>query len=294
MGPLDIAVAKMAARQRSLIHRDQALDLGMTVRQFQARAAGGIYLRMQPNVFRLAGSPVTWEQRVLAACMSAGRGAGASHRCAALIWGFRGIESAPVEITVPASRRPSLTEVVVHRTGAADLVVRRGIPVTTPATTLLALGAVVGAATLESAVEDAVFRRLTTPGRLADTLERLGGPGRSGSGALRRVLEGRGPGVAATESVLEDRMVRLLRRGGLPAPVRQFPVGGVRLDFAYPDRLLGIEVDGAAFHSASADVQRNCTKSNLLVGLGWRILRFTWADIRDRPDDVLDQLAVAA
>jgi len=293
VNPLDVAVAKVAARQRSLVHRDQTRALGMTLRQFQGRTNAGLYVRSQPNVVRMADAPVTWEQRVLAACMSAGDGAAASHRSAALLLGLRGVEQAPVEITVPGSRRPTLYDVVLHRSPATECTPRRGIPVTSPATTLLVLGAVVDDATLESAVEDAVLRRLTTVRALTDMLGRLGRSGRDGSGALRRVLEERGGG-AATESILEDMMVRLLRRAGWPTPERQFRVSDVRLDLAYPARKLGIEVHGVAFHSATADVQRNAAKLNRLLALGWRILQFTWADIRYRPGSVLDQLAMAA
>lgn len=290
---IDVALAQVAARQRSLVHRDQALALGMTVRQFQARTKSGLYLREQPNVFRLAGVPVTWEQRVLAACMAAGTGAVASHRCAALLWGLRGIEQAPVEVTVPLDRRPRLTDVVVHRMAVADHATRWGIPVTSATSTLAVLGAFVDAATLESAVEHAIFRRLTSPQRLLEYLEKLGPRGVNGSAALRRVLEERGPGAAATESVLEDEVARLLRAAGIYDFERQYWVEGYRLDFAAPPIKLGLEVNGVAFHSAAIDVQRNCHKLNRLVALGWRVLQFTAADIRRRPRRVVGELSSA-
>jgi very-short-patch-repair endonuclease len=290
---LDVAVAKLAARQRGLVHRDQALALGMTVRQYQARTASGLYVRSQPRVVRLAGAAVDWEQRVLAASMSAGKGAAASHRAAALVWGLRGIERAPVEIAVPMGRSPDLTGVVVHRSRTAELTVCRGIPVTRPAATLLVLGSTVDEATLRQAVEDAIFRRLTTVVRLADMVERYGRSGRDGTALLRQMLAERAPDAAATESVLEDMMDRLLRDAGIDDFHRQYEVEGVRLDFAKPEIKLGIEVDGLAFHSGSDDVQRNYRKLNRLLALGWRILHFTWADIRYRPDAVLRELALA-
>ena len=289
---LDVAVAKLAARQRSLVHRDQVLALGMTVRQFQARTASGLYVREQPKVFRLAGAPVTWEQQVLAACMSAGPGAAASHRSAALLWGFRGSEQAPVELTVPSARRPSLAGVVLHRAPTVDLVRYRGIPVTTAASTLLVLGSVVPPAKLESAVEDAILRRLTTYERLLELVARRGRSGRDGTAALRRLLEERGAGPA-TESILEDMMGRLLRRAGIDDYERQYWVEGVRLDFARPATKLGIEVNGLAFHSGADDLQRNCRKFNRLLALGWRVLQFTWADVRYRPHDVIAELTLA-
>ena len=292
MTPLDVSVAKLAARQRSLIHRDQALALGMTQRQYQARTTSGLFVPCQPHVARLAAAPVDWEQRVLAACMSAGSGAGASHRSAAILWRLRGLDRAPVEITAPIGRTPHLTDAVVHQSSTTDLTVCRGIPVTTVASTLLVLGSVVDGAVLESAVEDAILRRLTTYERLVEMVDRLGRSGRDGTAALRRLLDERGPGVA-TENVLEDEMARLLRRAGFDDFERQYEVGGVRLDFARPATKLGIEVNGLAFHSGAVDLQRNWRKLNRLLAMGWRILQFSWADIRYRPDDVLAQLAMA-
>ncbi|MEA2826058.1 MAG: hypothetical protein QOG43_497 [Actinomycetota bacterium] len=261
----------------------------MTPRQWQTRTKSGLYLRSHPNVVRLAGAPVTWEQRVLAACLSGGVGTAASHRAAALLWGLRGIERAPVEVTVPGDRRPVLDRVVVHRAEAGRLTTRSGIPVTTPAATLLVLGSVVDAPTLESAAEDAILRGFTTYERL---VEMAAPSGRHGSAALRRLLEERGPG-AATESFLEDMMVRLLRRAGIDDYERQYWVEGVRLDFARPATKLGIEVNGLAFHSGADDLQRNCRKLNRLLALGWRILQFTFADVRYRPDDVIAELTLA-
>jgi very-short-patch-repair endonuclease len=65
-------------------------------------------------------------------------------------------------------------------------------------------------------------------------------------------------------------------------------VGRVRLDFAYPHLRLGIEADSRTWHGGRADVQRNRDKGNVLVAHGWRVLHFTWADVRRRPRDVVD------
>ncbi len=100
-------------------------------------------------------------------------------------------------------------------------------------------------------------------------------------------MEARDPATAPTESVLEDRLVAVLRRGGLPEPVRQHRVGGVRVDLAYPEAWLAIEADSRVWHAGRGDVQRNSAKRNLLVGLGWRVLHFTWFDVTTRPAYVL-------
>lgn len=73
--------------------------------------------------------------------------------------------------------------------------------------------------------------------------------------------------------------------------VRQYPFAehlGRRhaFDFAFPDRLLAVEIDGAVHRIKgrfAADVERH----NLAQVLGWRVLRF-------RPADVLTGKAIDA
>ena len=281
MKPIDVSLNRLAARQYSLAHRKQLLDLGMSARQIQSRVESGWLVPVHRGVYRLAGAAESHEQAVLAACL-ASHGA-ASHRSAALLWGLRGVAEAPVEIIVSAGRYTRLAGVVVHRTDTLDDVdvsrVRR-IPVTTPARTLVDLGAVAPGEVVESAVEDALMRRLVRFDLLNRTLARLGGPGRSGAGVLRELVDERDPATAPTQSVLEDMLLRVLRKGGLPEPVRQYEVGGVRLDFAYPEIRLAIEADSRIWHGGRLDVQRNSDKGNVLLAKGWRVLHFTWSDIR--------------
>jgi very-short-patch-repair endonuclease len=183
--------------------------------------------------------------------------------------------------------------VEVHRTDALDridLSRRRGIPVTTPARALLDLGAVVPGEVVESALEDALMRRLVGLALMAGTLDRLGGRGRRGAGVLRELVAERDSATAPTQSVLEDELLRVLRRAGLPEPVRQYEVAGVRLDAAYPEIRLGIEADSRIWHGARFDVQRNSEKANVLLAHGWRVLHFTPGDIRRRPWYVADSV----
>ena len=143
------------------------------------------------------------------------------------------------------------------------------------------------------AVEDALYRRLVTYEGLARQLERAGARGRNGTGVLRAVLAARGPTAAATESPLEDQLVRVLRWGGLPEPARQHWVRApespaVRLDLAYPEHRIAIEAQSVAWHAGRDDLQRSCRKRNLLVALGWHLLEFTWEDARDRRQMICD------
>ena len=291
---VDVQLNRLAARQYSLAQHDHALEVGMTPRQVQDRLAAGLLVPIHRGVYRMAGAPESVEQSLLAACMAAGQGSVASHRSAAALWRLRGIECRHPEITVPGTACPTLRSVVVHRTGRLEPIdVSRcwRIPVTTPARTLLDLGAVLEVEGVESALEDALMRRLVTFELLGRTLSRLGGPGRRGAGVLRGLIEERDPATAPTQSVLEDGLMRVLRQGGLPEPVGQYEVGGVRLDFAYPHLRLGIEADSRIWHGGRLDVQRNSDKGNVLVARGWRVLHFTWGDVRRRPGYIVDAVA---
>lgn len=291
MKPIDVALNRLAARQYSLAQRTQLFELGMTARQVQARLDAGLLVPVHRGVYRLPGGSPT-EQAFLAAGLASG--GVASHLSAAALWGLRGIEDASPEVTVAGDRHCRLTGVTVHRTDTLDPVDvsrTRRIPVTTPARTLLDLGAVAPRETVESALEDALLRRLVGFSLLTATLERLGGPGRNGAGVLRALVEERDPATAPTQSMLEDVLFRVLRRGGLPEPVRQYEVAGVRLDGAYPHLRLGLEADSRIWHGGRLDVQRNADKANVLLAHGWRVLRFTWFHLTRRPSYVVDTVA---
>ena len=295
MKAIDVALNRLAAGQYSLAHRQQLLDLGMTSRQIHARLDAGLLVPVHRGVYRVAGGSDSWQQALLAACLAAGPDAVASHRCAATLWSLRGAEGAPTaEITVPGHRHRVLPGVIVHRSDSLerlDLSCRSRVPVTTPARTLVDLGAVAPRHVVESALEDALMRRLVSFDLLARTLKRLGGSGRNGAGVLRELVEERDPATAPTQSVLEDALLRVLRKGGLPEPVRQHEVAGVRLDFAYPHLRLGIEADSRTWHGGRLDVERNSRKANVLVAHGWRVLHFTWGDVRRRPAYLVGEVA---
>jgi len=64
-----------------------------------------------------------------------------------------------------------------------------------------------------------------------------------------------------------------------------------RLDFAWPDLKIGVEIEGglwrkdkhgnwAGAHSHPTNIQRDIEKSNALVLLGWSLLRFSEREIK--------------
>lgn len=60
----------------------------------------------------------------------------------------------------------------------------------------------------------------------------------------------------------------------------QVPGTRYRLDFALPDLRIGIELDGFASHSSTADIARDRRRQRNLEAAGWRVIRFGGAEIR--------------
>lgn len=115
-----------------------------------------------------------------------------------------------------------------------------------------------------------------------------------GTRALRRALADLGQGVL---SAAERRLHRLLHRAGIvgwEANVRVDDAEGIvgRVDVLFPAARVVVEVDGYAYHSRGA-FQADRAKQNRLVAAGYTVLRFTWADLTDRPAAVVRSIRTA-
>jgi hypothetical protein len=286
MTTFDAAVARLAGHQLGLLSRKQAVAAGASERMVQHRMATGRWVRVGPGVYRLAGAPVTWHQRALATCLGAGPEAVVSHRSAAVVWGLSGFRSGPLEITVPHGRSARRGSAIVHRSlylTRTDRTTHNRIPVTRPARTAVDLAGRVSAELLEEAVDDVLCRRLATLDGIRQRVDALAG--RRGSHALATILAAWG-GEGMPANVAEMRIVRLLLDAGLPAPVRQHEIraGGelvARVDLAYPDRRLAVELDSFRWHAGRAPFRSDRVRATRLAGLGWRLL---WATPEDAHD----------
>ena len=74
---------------------------------------------------------------------------------------------------------------------------------------------------------------------------------------------------------------------GLPEPVRELvfaPPRRWRLDFAWPEAWVAVEVDGGTWsggrHVRGAGIEADCEKVSEAAVLGWRVLRVTGDMVR--------------
>ena len=54
-----------------------------------------------------------------------------------------------------------------------------------------------------------------------------------------------------------------------------------------------MEIDGWSAHSDRESFERDRRRQNALVNAGYVVLRFTWRDLKDRPDDVVAEMTAA-
>ena len=97
-----------------------------------------------------------------------------------------------------------------------------------------------------------------------------------------------------TDSDLERRFLRLVRRAGLPKPRTQDVVCGLRVDFHWPELRLVVETDGLTYHRTPAQQARDRRRDQILAAAGLTPLRFTNAQVRREGASVMATLKAVA
>jgi hypothetical protein len=296
---MDRKLMELAERQHSLFTHEQALAVGFSPAAIRHRLGTGRWEQIAVHVYRAAGSARTWEQRLLGLVFAAGPEAAASHRSAAALLGIPGFERrGPVEVTTPRPRRYRSVGEVVHRWRPFPphhLTVVEGIVTTRVPRTLCDLAGVLHPSKTERAIDNCLAMAVATPGTLQATFLDLASRGRKGTALMRQLLAERTEGYIAPASELEARFRDLVRNAGLPEPVRQLDAGDDdawigRIDVAYPSSRLLIELDSALHHSSKLDREADDARDRRLQGGGWKVVRFTWKELAERPDWVLSEL----
>lgn len=142
---------------------------------------------------------------------------------------------------------------------------------------------------LDAAVEDgaavldhALLRRRVTLDEIVDVHSRY--PRRHGAPRAAALIEA---AVTGARSEAERVAHALLRAADITGWRPGVEIGDYEGDVVFDRHRLIVEVDGFAFHSGQHEFQRDRTRQNALVANGWTVLRFTWADLTERPDQVV-------
>ena len=277
---------EIAAAQHGVVALRDAARAGVPERTLRARAAAEGWRRPHPGVFLLPGAPWDFSQRA-AAALAAVPAAVVAGWSACFAWGLTQRPPRRLQLLLPygAASHP-LHGVHLHRSrrlSAEDATTRDGLAITTPSRTLCDVSMWAGRRQLGELVATTVTRELAVIAEI-ELLRVSLGP-RRGSSNLRAVLA-RLAADGRTDSALERQIRRVLRNAGLrPAPgVYAVRIDGVllgRVDIAFPEARVGIEVDGFAWHRTPAQLRRDHERQNAFLAAGWRLLRVSAADVAD-------------
>jgi very-short-patch-repair endonuclease len=284
-------IAVIAARQCGVVTRRQLRDAGIGPEAIKRRIRGGLLHPVHRGVY-LVGHPVPPAgAREMAAVLACGPNAYVSHTAAAFLHELLShpAQPAPVHVTVAerdCGRRPGIEVHRVQHLPPDEIGRLDGIPLTSPARTLIDLSATSHAG-LEQALAEAQVRRLVTAVQLLQRAE-----GRSGAKRLRRLV-GSQHGPALTRSEAERRMLTLIRKAALPSPKTNAQLNGYEVDFLWSESKLVVEVDGFAFHSTRAAFERDRARDAALVAAGYAVVRVTWRQLVEQPEAVVARVAAA-
>jgi very-short-patch-repair endonuclease len=262
----DQVVARIAGRQHGVVSVEQLRRAGLDKRAISRRVRTARLHPVHRGVYAVGHSRLTFDGRCMAAALALGDGAAVSHRSAAAVWGMLPTHEGSIEITIPGDGgREKRKGIKVHRSStliAGISTRRRGIAVTKPARTLRDLHRTVPQPVYQRAVRRSLDLRLISSADLAHEPD-------------------------LTRSELERLFRRLSRRRRIPAPEVNAHVGRYEVDFLWREASVIVETDSFRHHGHRAAFEIDRARDADLQAQGYRVLRFTYRQVKDDPDSVL-------
>jgi hypothetical protein len=282
-------------RQRGLFTREQAMAGGLSRGQVQRRIASGLWRPVAGQALTLASDAPRGHWQIHAVALTWPD---------AIVYGISAIQvweqEAPVGNTAvihcasPHQLRPQ-TGLIPHVVAVpdSDIAIREGVRVQKLTPAVAAALAAMDKKAADSLLAWMVARRRINAEEFAVAVEAH--RGRRGYQRLLAYIP-RVAGRSASEAEALARSI-YLRYGitGWEANVLVKTARGAALsaDFLFKELRIIVFIDGRAYHGDRHAFQADRSDQNELIASGYLVLRFTWADITERPDQVAG-LTIAA
>jgi very-short-patch-repair endonuclease len=283
----------LAADQHGVVSAAQLLQRGLTRKAILVRARNGRLHAVHRGVYAVGHDALTLKGRFMAAVLAGGSGAALGYRSAGAEWECMDWidDLYLVEVVIPRSaplRQPGLR---IHRTRRLDpreVTRHDGIPITTPARTLLDLADILPDKGLRRAVRQAQALNLVSVRQIADVLTRA--QGRRGAARLAQLIA---DGPTPTRSVLEDLVLGVVLDGGFQRPQINHRRGRVYPDLRWPEQRLIVECDSKTWHDGKLASEDDAERQARLEADGERVLRVTWQQALKNPEQTVARLLAA-
>jgi hypothetical protein len=270
------AAGRSAAEIEALVRRGTLIQIRRGV---YARAALADRLRTRSNGEHLL--------RAAAALATFGPGAVASHQTAASLYAMDLLGRSGEDVTLtraPGHNRSGRPGVHVYSADlpAGHVTEMHGMPVTTPARTIVDLARSLEFRAGVVAADSALHLKLASPTALESVLADC-----SGWRGTKRAAEVIAFADGLSESVLESLARVVFRDCGLPPPELQVWVGGAevvgRVDFLWRRFRTVVEVDGRMKYATGVRAVRQLERDQQLRDAGYEVVHFTWQQINENP-----------
>jgi len=246
----------------------------------------GSLIRVHRGVYRLGHAAPSFDALCVAATKACGHGSGISGFAAAHLLSLQEAQPGVIEVTTPYDR--TVPGLIVHRARRTvpELLRVRGIPVTSPAWTLLDIAPQIDDDLLGRYCHAAVVRHRLKPEAVARVAAKRGHP--HGSSRLLRILSGDDPMLL---SRLERAFLNILRDGRLQQPQTNRRMAEGYVDCRWPHLKLIVELDSYRFHGSRHAWERDRDRDRAARRRGEELLRYTPEDVFERGAEVLAEMA---
>jgi very-short-patch-repair endonuclease len=265
------------------------LEPGAIDRRVQAQRLHVIHR----GVYAVGHTRLCREGRWLAAVLACGEGAVLSHRSAAALWGIRPYRGR-IEVIAEHAHRRQGSPFVARRSSLepGERTEHGNVPCTTVERTLIDLATVVKPHQIDRALREAEFLRIVDFDELRRMLDDC--PRKRGTANLRKAVNRADESLAHTRSDLEDRFRALVLDANLPTPqynaTLELSELTIQADVVWRDHKVIVELDGYGAHITRDQFRADRARDRAAQLEGWRVLRYTWADIDRRAARQLERL----
>ena len=290
--PPEIALIARAEAQHGLLRRSDLEEFGIGRNALHHRLGSKRLHQLHPGVYTLGHRAITREADYLAAAWWCGSGTALGLQSAAIRkgWLFEDQDRVGPVHLLTLRDRPSRPGVRVHRTRrlqSADVDRFGDLWVTTDARTLVDLADVLTYPELRGVADRLPYLPVAA---IRATQARL--PGRRGAPRVARLLD---EATAHTRSALERRSVAYFAHHGVPAPLRNEKIHGIRVDCWFPGPPLAVELDSRKHHRSEREMQLDRQRDRALQRHHIGTMRLMWRDLAlddaRAAQDILRQLS---
>jgi hypothetical protein len=276
---MDVRHRELARRQRDLVAIWQLVAAGWTHDAIWHRVHQDGWRRVHSGVYALTHSPLSREQRRMAATLTAPRSF-LAFASAGAHYGIRSFSGNFETIVRHGShgRRQHHRLLVCHSTTLdGDTTIHDGIPITTPERTLIDLAAHADPA---RTIREARRLKLLTPYSLAASLQKHAG--RRGTAKLHQ-LNDRYAGLpySRCRSNAEAKALEVLHDAGAVPPDVNEKIAEEEADLSWPAHRHIVEIDGRQYHQIGAEDAR---KQQIWEEAGFTVERIGSDDVYDHPE----------